>query len=393
MPPRQKLPAYKQRPGKAPQSSSEAPTHPEFASDAQILEWLGGSEKNLKTFNELNDKRIFQETFYRMEDFAAFGIEEIARKHGFLSLVDERVNRVKIYPFLVKLFYANLCGNFFEPPNGSGENMIWSRVMGVDIVLSVKELGILLDCKYWGNNIDDIDHINFEYNSTSYKFRMEKTQNTAVNLRPQARILNKMLIHTILPRTGSYEKMYDENYKALYAIYSNQDINWAKVILDQIKSFHGKYRKTIFFASYLTKIFVHFGINIDNLQDFIPPKVMDQKAISLMKLPAQMEPLPPYNQYLSNLVREHVIPTQGQPGSSSHAPQLSENISWTSESEGEISMVQPSRSTSATSAILQNQEIIFKQQRKMNKRQKKFGEILEKIWKKISSCSSGSDNE
>jgi len=61
MPPRQKLPAYKPCPnrGKAPETSSEFPGRPEFASDAQILEWLGGSSKNLKIFNELNDKRIF----------------------------------------------------------------------------------------------------------------------------------------------------------------------------------------------------------------------------------------------------------------------------------------------------------------------------------------------
>jgi len=104
MAPGQKLPAYKPRPnkGKAPATSSDSPTHPEFALDAQILEWLGGCSKNLKNLNELNDKWIFQETFYKMEDFATFGIEEIARQYGFLSLIDERMNRIEIYPFRVK---------------------------------------------------------------------------------------------------------------------------------------------------------------------------------------------------------------------------------------------------------------------------------------------------
>ena len=89
-----------------------------------------------------------------------------------------------------------------------------------------------------GDGLDEVNHNNFEYNAVSYKFRIPDTPNTSVNLRPQARILNKMFLHTVIPRTDSYEKMYDNNYAALYAIYSRKMINWGKVILDDIKSFN-----------------------------------------------------------------------------------------------------------------------------------------------------------
>ena len=70
-------------------------------------------------------------------------------------------------------------------------------------------------------------------------------------------------------------------------------INWGKVILDEIKSFNIRGRKTMFYASYLTKIFTHFGIDMSQLQDVMAPKTMDQKSITLMKLPSRMEPFPP----------------------------------------------------------------------------------------------------
>ena len=121
-----------------------------------------------------------------MEDFVAFDIENITRQNGFLPLIDERQNKVKIYPFLVKLFYANLGGDFYTPPNESGDELIWSRVLGVDILLNAQNIGAILNCIGHGEDLEEVNHHNFDYDATSYKFCLPNTQNTSVNLRPQA---------------------------------------------------------------------------------------------------------------------------------------------------------------------------------------------------------------
>ena len=166
-----------------------------------------------------------------------------------------------------------------------------------------------------------------------------------------------MHLHTLLPRTGSYEKMYDNNYATLYVIYSGKMINWAKVILDDIKSFNIRGRKTMFYASYLTKIFIHFGIDVTQLQDMMPTKTMDQKSISLTKLPSRMVPIPPYDTYIASLVRETLAPSTSQPSQlqqGESSVQISEDISWSTDDDHEISLFQPSQSMNTSIAILKN---------------------------------------
>lgn len=222
----------------------------------------------MKYFNKLGDKRIFQETFYNLSDFEAFQLEETDREHNFLSSVDANQNKVKIYPFLVRMFYANLGGD--KPPNNDDDGILWSKFLGIEIVLIFRDLGVILNCSNIGLELDDIGYKHFAYDPVSCLFHTEKIENISVNLWPQALILNKIIVHTILPRTESYKKTYDSNYKILYSIYSNQNLKWARIIHDEIKRFHAHNRHTIFFASYLIKIFFHYGINIDILQAFSP---------------------------------------------------------------------------------------------------------------------------
>lgn len=96
-----------------------------------------------------------------MEDFTEFDIENVARTNGFLSLIDERRNKVKIYSFLVRLFYSNPGGNFYTPPEDLANHLIWSRVLGVDIVLNEQNIGAILNCTSHGDGLDEVNHNNF----------------------------------------------------------------------------------------------------------------------------------------------------------------------------------------------------------------------------------------
>ena len=108
-------------------------------------------------------------------------------------------------------------------------------------------------------DIDTIEVNVEERNEVSHKFLSDNLVNlknlTSTHLRPQARPLNHILVRTIQPRKGSYEKVYKRDFQALYAIYSNKQVNWAKIILDQWEdvTYKRKY-KTIHYGAYITRI-------------------------------------------------------------------------------------------------------------------------------------------
>lgn len=54
----------------------------------------------------------------------------------------------------------------------------------------VKDLGVILGCSSVGYDLGDTNHDDFAYDSTSYLFRMERTSNISVNLRPQVKVIN-----------------------------------------------------------------------------------------------------------------------------------------------------------------------------------------------------------
>ena len=96
----------------------------------------------------------------------------------------------------------------------------------------------------------------------------------------------------------------------------------------------------------------------------MPPKTMDQKSITLMKLPSRMEPFPPYDIYIANLAKETIAPSASQPSQPQQGEsgmQISEDIRWSKDGDHEISLFQPSRSMNASIVIIKYQEILFNQ--------------------------------
>jgi len=79
-----------------------------------------------------------------------------------------------------------------------------------------------------GKPRDEITHLLWEDQMLKWR---------STYLRPWARLLNRIIINTIIPRLGSHEMIYELDHKALYAIFGNISVNWARFILEQIKEF------------------------------------------------------------------------------------------------------------------------------------------------------------
>ena len=59
---------------------------------------------------------------------------------------------------------------------------------------------------------------------------------------------------TITPRTGSYELVYEHNFRALYAIFENIKINWLRLILDDFLSFNKGKMNIIYHKEYIMRL-------------------------------------------------------------------------------------------------------------------------------------------
>ena len=108
--------------------------------------------------------------------------------------------------------------------------------------------------------------------------------------RPKARIVNLLLQHTLTPRSGNFNNPTSKICKALFAIFWNYDINWAQVILDELRPKNLEMgENTLYHGIYLTRIFNYFGVDFKG-EEFVSRKVFNHSNISLMKIPFVFQP-------------------------------------------------------------------------------------------------------
>ena len=149
-------------------------------------------------------------------DFGGYAIHHIAERYGFESLIGYEPNNVKIYPLLIKLFYANMNLDHQNPQNQN--DCICTMVCGVKKFLPLQRLGHILNCPSSGIDIDDIEVNMFERDEISHQFLLDDlTKLKSSALRPKARILHRAFIQSLQPRTGSYEQVYKRDFQALYS--------------------------------------------------------------------------------------------------------------------------------------------------------------------------------
>ena len=96
--------------------------------EIQIRSWLY-NETAVNRFNSMNKSKFFKGAFMKFLDFRGYGIHHIAQRFGFENLIGFEPNNVKIYPLLVKLFYANMNLDHHNPQNKN--DCIWTLVCGV----------------------------------------------------------------------------------------------------------------------------------------------------------------------------------------------------------------------------------------------------------------------
>jgi hypothetical protein len=105
----------------------------------------------------------------------------------------------------------------------------------------------------------------------------------AMNLYPQARIISRILSWSIIPKSGSYSYISLNLLKATYAILAGLNVNWAKVIFDNLSKPSTKH---LLHGSFVTKIFQAFKVDLLSETDVLPNTIyFDRVALNRMSLP------------------------------------------------------------------------------------------------------------
>lgn len=352
-------------------------------SEDQIQKWLHGDIAKAR-YKAMKNSKFFEGAFVKFDAFSNYRLLQFARHFHFESLVEYNTNNVKIYPLLVKLFLANMNLDHMKPQNTT--DCIWTMVCGKRILLPLQRLGQILKCAWQGLDIDDIEVNRTQRDEVSHKFisddLIDMRKLTSTNLRPQARLLNRVLVRTINPRKGSYEKLYKRDFQALYAIYSQKQINWAKIIMDEWLdiTYKRKY-KTLHYGVYITRILTAAEIQIP---DAIPTKTIKEIGYKTLKL-MDIDPNPSTLDHLSFEEWTQHVATNPESliSESSHRQQ-------TTNDEG-IQIISPEVSSKQALVILsQNQSKLHRQFNTFEtKTTKKFDSIkkfLNQIWNAVS-CS------
>ncbi|MDQ4223663.1 hypothetical protein RBK84_04675, partial [Pseudomonas aeruginosa] len=140
---------------------------------------------------------------------------------------------------------------------------MWTMVCGVKIYLPVARLGHILQCTATGPELDEIE-VNMDIEArdeVTHRFLVDDIRGLrSSQLRPQARLLHRALIRSVTPRTGSYEEVRKINFQSLYAVYSSQQVNWARnqnitlnKIIPNVQTFSNKFHfKNLYHISIIT---------------------------------------------------------------------------------------------------------------------------------------------
>ena len=106
----------------------------------------------------------------------------------------------------------------------------------------------------------------------------------SIGLCPSARLLHRSIMRTFLPRTGTYDQVYTENFRALYAIYGDVQVNWIQLIMDEFIGLNQGNMKHIYYGEYIMWLLKNARVPEPD-SDVTSMKFLNARTISLMKLP------------------------------------------------------------------------------------------------------------
>lgn len=203
-------------------------------------------------FDNFSTYDIQQDRFVNFLDLQNYDIDTLFEESGLANLLSID-NMTPCFPYLVKLFYTNMSTT--SPPQTTA---ITSNVMNHPIRFSTPILGNILGIPHIGSSLKSIQMNNPEVLARMlYPNRQVKLGlNSIQDLRPQARIISRILSWSIIPKSGSYSYVSMNLLKATYGIMAEININWARVIYDNLTK---PSSKTLNHGNFLTSIFKHFG--------------------------------------------------------------------------------------------------------------------------------------
>jgi len=333
--------------------------------------YLYNNEEAIKAYlNYVVYGKVHPGNFAIFSDFPSYNVEVLFESNGIRNLVDNTLNDFMCYPTLVKMFYANLFRGFYD----GNDNEVWSSVKGVQIILNAEILGAILECKCTGEDLSkfEIKENDFETFHEIFEGEMDFKNK---NFRPKAKIVNLILQKTITPRSGNFNNPTSKVCKALFAIFGNYDINWAQVILDELRPknvLSGE--NALFHGIYLTRIFNYFGVDLRG-EECVPRKVFDKSNISLMKIPRVFRTYETYAEKVAH--EERVEDSEEGEGMEIEEEEEEENNETSLESLEETS--RPSNKI-----LLQNQKIIVKNQKALKKSLNSMSSNMNKFFSKVS---------
>lgn len=244
--------------------------------------------------------------------------------------------------------------------------------------LSLDRIGHILHTPTRGVELQELNAVVGKRDEVSHRFlEDDMTELKSIALRPTTRIMHRTLMHTILPHIGSYELVYPNNYKALYAIWGEVEVNWPKLILDEFLTFNQGRINIIYFGEYIMWLLMNLQVPISEFDTSVP-KTLNSRTISLMKLPPRPLTIISFQEWKSRPRQETSTQQQHQ-------------------SRDDIRMPTPSQSTrESIDLIVRNQVILDSRIKNLDKKiDKKFDKIKSFfgiLWDAIS-CSSSTATE
>ena len=268
---------------KGKKGESSQPSSHVLPTAEQIEAWLYHEPRSMARYKYLSSLTSFHGIFHDLDHFPTYRIKLFTDRANITSLIDYKDNQVNICRLSVLLFLANVNNPQIRLHREKGT--LWTSVYGNILKITPDDIARILKCANDGIELEDFKLEGDDLDQIEYHlFEPGQSKDRSNHLRPRPRLLLRMLIKTIFPRQGSHEIIYDNEDKALQAVFGNHQINWAQYFYDEFRTYHDSKKRSLIYAPYITRILADFSIQNPPME-VEKIKVSNIRFFSLMGLP------------------------------------------------------------------------------------------------------------
>ncbi|KAI5430438.1 hypothetical protein KIW84_034861 [Lathyrus oleraceus] len=224
-------------------------------------------------------------------DLSGFSPPRVSKQE--LGLSDLICYNINFYPKLVKVFYSNMVKK---------KEKLTFVVKGVPISMTVVELSDILEIPIGGHKFVGTKALWEDYRKHAFYYSLSRlSEHMFYNKRKKSfggdllervywspakfsiddRMLHYFLAYVIVPRFSNHCTITDPEMMLLCAIKNNFRVDWGHTIISHMMS-HDEYAEGLPYAYFLTKIFHHFNINMENELSFSMEKPSYMISIKLI---------------------------------------------------------------------------------------------------------------